>query len=179
MIQYEKGLSKEDRSKYTMRLVTLHGILANEEDIEYKHEIWTNTSKSVLNKIKGLVTGNQHCGTAACALGHAILYRDRFPGMVVHEHSPEVQRILGIAPQAPLDSIPSITSVLVHTSIFSAVMVTTNPPKKSLAKTRWSELSTISKRAWAARWSKVKPLLLLRHEPGQRPAALYHYGYYQ
>lgn len=101
MIQYEKGLSKEDRSKYTMRLVTLHGILANEEDIEYKHEIWTNTSKSVLNKIKGLVTGNQHCGTAACALGHAILYRDRFPGMVVHEHSPEVQRILGIAPASP------------------------------------------------------------------------------
>lgn len=101
MIRYERGLSKEDRSKFTMRLVTLHGILANEKTIQYKHDVWTENGSNIFQKIKGAITGNRHCGTAACALGHAVMHRDKFPGMVVQENPKAAQRVLGITDASP------------------------------------------------------------------------------
>jgi hypothetical protein len=77
-LQYNEHLSKADRKMYTERLITLHNILAEDTSTEYKHQVWTQNKP--YGFFKRLRTGHS-CGTAACALGHALLHADRFPGL--------------------------------------------------------------------------------------------------
>lgn len=77
-MEYNTSLSKEERQRFTERLITLHTVLGEDTSTEYKHDIWTQ--RTPYGFFKYLRTG-QSCGTAACAMGHALLHIDRFPGL--------------------------------------------------------------------------------------------------
>lgn len=79
-LPYNDELSKEQRVQFTERLIKLHTILGQDTTTEYRHQVWTQYTP--YGFFKRLRTG-QHCGTAACALGHALLHRDQFPGLPV------------------------------------------------------------------------------------------------
>ena len=73
MFERNDTLSQEERKLYTGRLLKLHQIIAdNHENTHYRHQLWVYT---------GNTTSKQtHCGTAACAMGHAMIFADQFEG---------------------------------------------------------------------------------------------------
>lgn len=86
-LKLNTSLKKEDRAMYTGRLLKLHAILADAPAENYKHSIFTEKN----SLWKRWRTG---CGTAACAIGHACLHADQFPGFKVQDLRafPEIMR---------------------------------------------------------------------------------------
>ena len=77
VLQRNTTLSKEARKIYTERLIKLHGIIADAPPEQYDHRVYVRRN----GFWKRVTTG---CGTAACAIGHACLHADEFPGFEVH-----------------------------------------------------------------------------------------------
>jgi hypothetical protein len=67
-------LTAEERKQFSSRLLELHKVISESEDENYTHNVFSrNASNS--------------CGTAACAVGHALWHIKRFPGLEHHKLS--------------------------------------------------------------------------------------------
>lgn len=78
ILEYNSDLNKDERQLYTERLIKLHTILGQDTTTEYNHLFWTVKTRN--GTIKKLITGHA-CQTSACAMGHALLHADEFPGL--------------------------------------------------------------------------------------------------
>lgn len=74
-MMYNEYLSPAQRKMYTQRLLTLHQVLGESEDENYYHPAVIRHGFS------------NSCGTAACAIGHAVWHAERFPGFEVEYDS--------------------------------------------------------------------------------------------
>lgn len=87
------GLSKEARQLYTERLLILHRILGESKDENYEHAfIIHHDMKDRFGHVDdeyarrnwyAAVQAGTHCGTVACAFGHAVWNHQQFPGFEV------------------------------------------------------------------------------------------------
>lgn len=84
-IPYAEDLSPEQRKEFTQRLLTLHQVLGESADENYGHSFIIRHGFDPDDYIVQLSPRLQHntCGTAACAVGHAVWHHEKFPGLPV------------------------------------------------------------------------------------------------
>lgn len=86
-LPYKDDLTPEERKQFTERLLTLHQVLGESADENYGHSFiikhFGNDGRyGYLKEVMPHLATNT-CGTAACAVGHAVWQHHRFPGLPI------------------------------------------------------------------------------------------------
>lgn len=88
-IPYNDTLTNHQRKTFSSRLLTLHQVLSESADENYYHASVIERFDGKHSRLEDYAEESPHlasntCGTAACAVGHAVWHYEKFPGLPVH-----------------------------------------------------------------------------------------------